>query len=216
MPYLSSLPLNPLRSGAQRLLSNPQRMHAAVEGVLPPSREGRILWRLERVGAHATLLIQSPEIPSLEHLVEQAGWPSAAGGVPRVASLDPLLTRIARGRQFEFRCRLNPVQNVPVSGGRSIRRGHRTVGHQLEWFSRRADLGTWGFRLLDPGVPTLTIVERQQLAFKHGDSTTTIDTATFEGVLEVTDVERITTHLLGGIGSGKAYGCGLLTLAARH
>ena len=40
-----------------------------------------------------------------------------------------------------------------------------------------------------------------------------ISKARFAGTLEVTDPERLRTTLTQGIGRGRAYGCGLLTLA---
>lgn len=216
MPFLSSVPLNPLRSGTQRLLANPQRMHAAVEGVLPPRPERRLLWRLDRRGPETSLLILSPEHPSLSHIVEQAGWPEAASGAPRVANLDPLLSNLAIGRQFAFRTRLNPVQNIPSPGRRGVRRGHRTLAHQLEWFVRRVESGAWGFRLLEvEDAQSVSVVEREQLQFTRAgkQSRVSISTATFEGVLEVADSAKLKESLLGGLGSAKAYGCGLLTLA---
>ena len=41
----------------------------------------------------------------------------------------------------------------------------------------------------------------------------TLVLATFEGVLEVTEPEALRRVLTHGIGRGKAYGCGLMTLA---
>ncbi len=35
----------------------------------------------------------------------------------------------------------------------------------------------------------------------------------FDGLLEVTDPARFGESLLGGIGSGKGFGCGMLSLA---
>lgn len=221
MTFLCSVPLNPLRSGAQRLLTNPQRMHAAVEGVLPPMRSGRLLWRLERNGPHATLLLLSPDPPTLDHLVEQAGWPDAPGGAPKVADVAPLLALVAIGREFEFRVRLNPVQHVPTGpDSRGERRGHRTLRHQLDWFlTRTSGMGaTWGFSVgEDPASANVTVIEREHLTFRKGgtDRPVTLDTATFQGVLAVRDAGAFRRSLLEGIGGGKAYGCGLLTLAPR-
>lgn len=218
MTYLCSVPLNPLRSGAQELVANPQRMHAAVEGVLPPQRSGRLLWRLERDRHALTLLVLSPELPTLDHLVEQAGWPGAAGGAPKVADVAPLLAQIAIGRRFAFRARLNPVQNVPREGQRAIRRGHRTLGHQLAWFTERST-GTndaWGFCVGgDAESAQVQVVERNRLRFtrERGSRDVVIETATFEGILQVTDSTRFREALRGGLGSAKAYGCGLITLS---
>jgi CRISPR system Cascade subunit CasE len=41
----------------------------------------------------------------------------------------------------------------------------------------------------------------------------TVAATLFEGVLKVTDVTKFATTLKDGIGRGKAYGCGLLSLA---
>ena len=41
----------------------------------------------------------------------------------------------------------------------------------------------------------------------------TLDGVTFEGVLEVTDAEKFREALAKGVGSGKAYGFGLLSVA---
>lgn len=230
MAYLASLPLNPLRSGTQQLLTNPQRMHAAVEGCLPPSRSGRLLWRLERRPHELELLLLSPDIPTLDHLIEQAGWPNNDAGAGRIADVTPLLSQVAVGRQFAFRAQLNPssatrhVQS-PTSGQtarldqeRAARIGHRTVASQLEWFWQRATgtSGQWGFAVgPDSESANVAIVKRGHLSFSKGRNqpAVSLDVATYEGVLTVTDRALFTDSLLNGIGKAKAYGCGLLTLA---
>ncbi len=45
------------------------------------------------------------------------------------------------------------------------------------------------------------------------DKPMTFGAATFEGVLEVTDAEKFRESLKQGIGTGKAYGFGLLSVA---
>ncbi|MCC7366301.1 MAG: type I-E CRISPR-associated protein Cas6/Cse3/CasE [Dehalococcoidia bacterium] len=45
------------------------------------------------------------------------------------------------------------------------------------------------------------------------DRRMTLGTALFEGVLEVTDGDRLRAAIAEGIGPGKAFGCGLLSLA---
>lgn len=52
---------------------------------------------------------------------------------------------------------------------------------------------------------------------RRSDGTTrrvTLQTAQFDGVLEVGDASALRRALTEGIGAGKGYGCGLLTLAA--
>ncbi|MGY4100756.1 type I-E CRISPR-associated protein Cas6/Cse3/CasE [Nocardia sp. R16R-3T] len=128
-----------------------------------------------------------------------------------------------------------------ASGGRrSFRIGHRTAAAQLGWFLGRTE--KWGFRIPaapdlsasaidDPHLvagteqtavaPDIRIVTRNRLTFGKKDHTrqrssghpVTLHPVTFEGRLEVSDPDRLTTALLDGVGPAKAYGCGLLTLA---
>ncbi|MRH93418.1 type I-E CRISPR-associated protein Cas6/Cse3/CasE [Nocardia sp. SYP-A9097] len=120
---------------------------------------------------------------------------------------------------------------------RSFRIGHRTAAAQLGWFLERTQ--RWGFQIPDARMDTpaaglqqhedavqvpgseVRVIARNRHSFGKGDTeararddkSVVVHTATFEGQLEVTEVELFTQHLLQGIGPSKAYGCGLLTLA---
>jgi CRISPR system Cascade subunit CasE len=63
----------------------------------------------------------------------------------------------------------------------------------------------------------LAVTERRANRFeRHSDGQSrqvTLSTARFDGVLEITDVDALRHALCRGVGRGKAYGCGLLTLA---
>ncbi len=129
MPYLSRIWLNPLRRGAQRLLTDPHVVHAAVLGSLPqqPVQE-RTLWRLEPEAHRAALLVLTHSRPSWEHVVEQAGWPGSDDPQALVSDYAPLLARIVTGREFAFRLRANTVSSTKtpaaprhVSGSGSLR-----------------------------------------------------------------------------------------------
>jgi CRISPR system Cascade subunit CasE len=208
-------------------------MHAAVLGgiAVQPVTE-RVLWRLEQASHAWDLLVLTQSKPSWEHLVEQAGWPGADGGAARIASYDPLLALVMKGRQFRFRVRANPTSaktrpDSPTphqasvieetSGHRGFRVGHRTASHQLEWFAARASDGAerWGFTVGSRANPRVAITERERLSFRRRPSAplVTLETATFEGLLEVTDPDRFVEVITGGLGGAKAYGCGLLTIA---
>jgi len=126
-----------------------------------------------------------------------------------------------------------------AGGRRSFRIGHRTVETQLGWFLSRTE--KWGFKIPevhgDPPAPgmdehevvhadgqpmasNVRITARNRVAFGKGvkgrgksAGSVTLHAITFEGRLEVADIERFATSLLSGIGPAKAYGCGLMTLA---
>ncbi|MGK5530155.1 type I-E CRISPR-associated protein Cas6/Cse3/CasE [Streptomyces sp. URMC 129] len=114
---------------------------------------------------------------------------------------------------------------------RSFRLGHRTAAAQLGWFLGRT--AKWGFEVpearMDRAAPGLEgrdggagpspvevrITARHRRAFRKAGLArpVVLQTVTFEGRLRIVDVARFRQALLGGIGPGKAYGCGLLTLA---
>jgi CRISPR system Cascade subunit CasE len=232
MSYLSRIWLNPLRTRTQQFLRDPRALHAAVLGGLSrqPVTE-RVLWRIEADGPHRIgVLVLTESRPSWEHLVEQAGWPNAEDPQSLVRSYRPLLDQVHRGRQFALRVVANPTSSTKkpdkatpeqakrLAGERprGVRVAHRTASQQLRWFIDRVE--TWGFTLLDGEYgPAARLSARQRLVVRKrsegGINTVTLDTATFDALVEVADPERASRSLLSGVGPGKAYGLGLITLA---
>ncbi|WP_016906473.1 type I-E CRISPR-associated protein Cas6/Cse3/CasE [Streptomyces xiaopingdaonensis] len=206
-----------------------------------PADRPRILWRLDhRTRTDVQLYVVSPDRPDLTHLVEQAGWPAltepdAPGWESR--HYRPFLGRLAKGDHWAFRLTANPVHSIRRQEGEPTKRtAHVTARHQLGWLLGQQ--ARHGFELL-PGVApdaedplhryAATVHGRRDLAFrKRPDDPTprtnpkdggrrggavTLVTVAFSGRLEVTDPDALRNALTQGIGRGKAYGCGLLTLA---
>lgn len=223
MTYLSRLRLNPARRASRGVLSSRQAMHAAVlasfPGRLADRTPERVLWRLDPGEGEALLYVVSPEQPDFTHLVEQAGWPT----LPTWESRDyaPLLDRLTEGQSWQFRLTANPTRSRSVADGAPSQRfGHVTVAQQQSWLVDRAAragfelpavLGPDGEKRSEYG---LTVRDRVVDRFQRGGSTVTLSRATFEGQLVVVDPDLLRTTLTGGLGPAKAYGCGLLTLAA--
>ena len=235
MTYLSRVPINPMRRRSQWLLDNPQRMHAQVLHSLPtqPVRE-RTLWRREDVAdadgvrRRVNLLVLTATRPSWAEAVHEFGWPDTPEGEALVREYEPVLDHVQLGRELAFRVTANPsvithqptpkerAAGAPPLAGRGARLGHRSAPHQLDWFlSRAAGSGDiWGFTVGDPEEPHVRLVARERLSFQKaaGGPKVVLETATFDGVLRITDTSRFREVLLGGLGRGKAYGCGLLTV----
>ncbi|MEA5052737.1 MAG: type I-E CRISPR-associated protein Cas6/Cse3/CasE [Propionicimonas sp.] len=225
--YLTQMPLNPQRRSTHDLIVSPQRLHAAIlAGFLPGvSGRSRVLWRLDTDGPHElNLYVVSAEIPSFDALAEQAGWTSTP--VWRTAEYGPFLDRLRVGQRWVFRLVANPVRNVrdaPTGDatGSALPRGRRVPlikeADQREWLLSRSE--GLGFRVVDgaSGGANLSVTHGRRRRFdrRKEDETwlVTLQTAQFDGVLEVTDVEALQETLCRGVGSGKGYGCGLMTLA---
>jgi CRISPR system Cascade subunit CasE len=215
--HLTRFEINPQRRDARSLLASPQRLHAAILAAFPSSRpesgEGRILWRLD-AGPHDHLLyIASPLEPDLTHLAESVGRPTYGW---QTKDYRPFLDKLAPGDRWAFRLRANPIHNAAGTdkGTRGKRLPHVTAAHQTNWFLQRAQRA--GFTVADgtAGAPDLVLRDRRVVRFDRRGRTVTLTTALFEGTLIVEDAAALRTTLVSGIGPGKGYGCGLLTLAA--
>lgn len=214
--YLTRMYLNPRRRQTLRMLANPQVMHAAVESSFPPVAEvSRNLWRIDKDQAQTKLLILSQQVPSLEHMQEQAGWETERTWESR--DYGPLLARIKKGQRYRFRLTANPTHVVTGPDGTKKRLAHVSVKHQMEWLLKRSEsMGVIFPSVMEdalhvPGAPD--VMDRRTYQFKRADSRVTISKVTFEGQLEVNNAVLLEEAMVNGVGRGKAYGCGLLTLA---
>ncbi len=214
--YLSRIALNTNRKDTMTALASPQKLHAAVESSFPPSDEkaNRNIWRIDRLNNNLYLLVLSDKKPDFLHIVEQFGWPGAEQKW-ETKDYTILLERIKEGQTWQFRLRANPIHHVIANGETQTQekkqRGkiyaHVTEDQQSKWLLDRGE--RYGFML---NVDSFRVVQRDIKRFKHRNGFITLGIATYEGVLEVTDVTLFRNALINGIGRAKAYGCGLMTI----
>lgn len=205
--------INPHKRGARKLLGSPEAMHAAVlAGFAPTVDPGRVLWRIDDHRDGPPLLyVVSAVAPDLDHIEEQAGWPGQAAAETR--DYEPLIRRLVRGQIWAFRLTANPVHRGRLADGTQKIMGHVTADQQLSWLLDRQERLGLGLTS-DDGEPTTRVVGRRVLTFTRQSSRVTVSTVTYEGTGVVTDAESLRAVLTQGIGRAKAYGCGLMTLAA--
>lgn len=228
--YFSRVQLNPQRRKTREALANPQTLHAMVASSLPPDMQtsdaGRLLWRVDRDGHDVRLYVVSPHEPSFEHIIEQAGWAAAP---PQTTDYARFLSRLTRGQEYGFRVTLNPVKQQRVPGARGKRLPLCREEEQIEWLSTRSQ--TWGFAIPDlapsldtiaddsaaapqPAVKIVGVADRTFAKGRSGNrQQVTQRHVTFVGRLEIEDAQQMRHFLTHGMGRGKAYGCGLMTLA---
>lgn len=223
--FLSRLKLNPRNHQTLRDLGNCQDLHRTLLKGFPQtdSESARqhfgLLYRTEHDGrGGAMLLVQSLVDPDWSQLPEMYLLEPAAS-----KSIVALYARLHAGQQLVFRLRANPTKRLPLLIENRIgrERGKRVEifgeENQLEWLARKA--GKHGFRLLTARVNPNVVNARANTEGKvigwrgRSGPPMKFGSALFEGELEIADAEAFKRTLSEGIGSGKAYGFGLLSVA---
>jgi CRISPR system Cascade subunit CasE len=213
--YLSRLTLNPRTRRVQREIAAPYQMHRSLMNGFPDDlAEGdeRVLFRLEshpRTG-DLTLLVQSLTLPDWSWLAE----PGARGYLlpadvpnPAVKSFD---LDLSSGQVLAFRLRANPTARRRLPDGTRKRVGLYREEEQIAWLERKAELG--GFRVRSVRTSNQHIVDGRLKRDKEAHKLRLLSVQ-FDGLLQVTDPDRLRETVQRGVGSGKGMGFGLLSLA---
>lgn len=198
--YLSRLRINWRHRLAQRDLSYRDELHRTVLSAFPermPSEE-RVLYRLELHPdrPYATLLVQSQTLPIWDQS-KRLSKPRYLFQSPELRCIQP---QFQEGMRLPFR----------LQGNSTVKRlGKRCPiydeGGQMGWLQRKGQ--QHGFDV-DPLY--VRIVELDKLYGKRRQQTWHV--VQFDGILQVVEPEIFASALREGIGSAKAFGCGLLSV----
>jgi len=241
MIYLSRLLLDPLRRPVRRDLADCHQLHRTLLRAFPkapagaPAREHvGLLYRTEPYERHPRLirvLVQSAVEPDWSDLPPDYLGPSPDERPnPALRTVDEAYGRISAGMQLTFRLRANPTKRISTNNTEQDARWRgkrielRREDEQLDWLGRKGIDG--GFRLLNVSTsPDIRDVHAANLEKVRGRRPSRDGAATmplrfgavlFEGYLEVIDADAFRITLRNGIGSGKAFGFGLLSVATRQ
>lgn len=203
--YLSQLLVNSQKPFVLCELGNAHKFHQRIMQAFPdeesrdrPREDWHILFRQEPDSD--VVLVQSAIEPNWSNLPD--GY-LAKPSEPKPFYLSEKV--LSAGSVFQFRLRANPSKRDSKT--------KKTVGFyhrhdQLAWLERQAD--RCGFRLLSAdAIPSPNVFGIKE----KGKPPIRIATALFQGVLEVTAPEPFISTVQHGLGRGKSYGCGLLSLA---
>lgn len=170
------------------LLQDPHALHAVVRGM---GNGGRYLYRLESVRGAPALLVQTPAHPDLTAVPE---------GTLRLVGVKRLEAELLRqGVPYRFLLRANLVERG--EDGARVLPLEEAVGRAKRAVSG-AEVRVLEARRLSP----LKVRRPEGKPFS-------LDVVEIRGVLEVQDLEAFLGVLARGVGRGKAYGLGLLSLA---
>lgn len=201
--YLSQMILNTRSHSVWRDHRTLYETHRTVMSAFrdPLPGDERVLFRREDTrGAPAIrLLVQSVYPPDWSALADRpAGYfvqePATKWVELAVQARQPLV----------FRLLANPT----------VKRDGRRLGlfgeeEQMAWLTRKGEPGGFAVRAEDVRITDLGFV-RHRTARGHLASLYAVQ---FDGVLRVTDPDRLVMAILNGIGPGKSMGMGLLSVA---
>ncbi len=202
--YLTRLHLDPCSRKTILALNNFNFFHGAIER----SRVGeksRILWRIDSVNGQYYLLILSQERLETKRLEQQFGFLDEPA---QAKEYDLIFTYLLPGSKWRFRLCANPTRSVS-NGSRGKITAHVSQFYELDWLKQKGL--AHGFSI-DEEVTQVTGSRWVNFKKKTKDEVS-IKQVAFEGVLTVEDPDVFRQALCDGVGRGKAYGMGLLTIA---
>jgi len=213
--YLSRLILNPHNRRVQKEIADRYELHRSIMSAFPDdlgADEDRVLFRVEQSagGWHLTLLVQSWTRPDWSWLPEPGGRSYLLPDDQPNPALKRFSLNLAAGQTLAFRLCANPTARRRCSDGERRRVGLYREAEQIDWLEGKAERG--GFDLVAVRTSGETTVGGT--VYRNGNKLQlTLLSVQFDGLLTVTQPAEVKKTVRDGIGSGKAFGFGLLSLA---
>ncbi|WP_327713734.1 type I-E CRISPR-associated protein Cas6/Cse3/CasE (plasmid) [Streptomyces sp. NBC_00464] len=205
---LARIRLNPHHRAVQRDIHDADQMHKTLMRMVPDHlgdharQQTGLLYRLDTDDDGHTLLVQAA------HPLNTAGLPHGYGNAD-TRELAPMFQALHDGLGVRYRIVVNPIKRERLSLDRKNERG-RTLplsGPDADqWWQRRATASGLQLHTLTPH----TIAPARSRTAKPGMRHSLIR---YDGTATITDTHALTNAVLTGIGRGKSYGAGLLSLA---
>lgn len=208
--WLSLLHLNTSNPTVRRDLGNAVNLHRRLMRLFPdnlgdnPRHNLGILFRLEDTPRGPRVLLQSQQSPNHHTLPNDYG-------TCQTKPLTPLLDALQPGHAVHYRLTANAIRKP----GKTTRQARNlspvmplTGPDAEQWWHRQAESA--GLELTTvhatPLDPARGKKHPSQPDIRH-------DRTLFDGTATITNPDQLRQRLTHGIGRGKPYGCGLLTIA---
>jgi len=204
--WLSRIALNPMSGRAIRLAGDLEQLHATLYALFSNAERGRVLFRIDNPNGFPVVIIQSASEPHWNDLKLE---PTDLIAVPESKPFDfsPLT-----GAEYAFRLLARPTHRLATGkeNPNGKRRDLRTDEERLNWLRRKSESS--GFKVLSCGLTILNLpaIKSGRQFRQPGGSFSAVQ---FDGILTVTDPDKLREAVANGIGTQKAYGFGLLSLA---
>lgn len=201
--YITTAELDPSKQGT------PSMFHGAVERAFGP-RQPRNLWRIDPQGDGMKITILSVSKPNMDNFMRQFG---RKGSQPVTEDYLSRISDIRDDMILQFKVTANPTYREYYGPSRPPKiLAYTDTEGQLKWLRKAGE--SHGFKILTGrvlGSGWLDFMHAPLKGKKNRDNVT-IATVRFSGTLKITDAEQFRMTLIDGIGRGKAYGAGLLTV----
>lgn len=203
--WLTRIDMNARNGAARADLGNTAGLHRRIMSLFPdhtgeePRDFYRILHRLDIDTSGPRLLVQAGTEPQLDRLPD--GY-----GTTAITDLDRLFERLALGQTVRYRILLNATKKV-AKGEQAGKRIALGAPDTITWWDTRATAN--GLQL--SGDPTLTA--SSLTGREPGGNKVTFKPWRLDGVANITNPDSVREFIVNGIGKGRAFGCGLLSVA---
>jgi len=183
----------------------------------PRNQNSGFLFRVDPLpGGRAVILVQSAVRPDWDYAFHNASYLLAAP--PQLQSFAPCFTR---GQSLRFRLAANPTRRLsrrsleadgqPVKEASIGKRVPVPNDQLFDWLARRAEPAGFSVREECTQVqPGYIYVKKKKTGTDKGQR---LRSVRYDGTLQVTDPSLLQETIIQGIGPGKAFGFGLLSLA---
>lgn len=207
--YLSKIVLELRHPSVRQALKDANDMHRNLmagfkmyDGCLTPRADLNVLYRLMETRDQIYLLVSSTIKPDAEAL-KLHGYNTDE---TMIRDLSPLHSVLVDGKYLRFELLASPCKKTGIDGSKR-RVFLEKQEERLEWLRRKGKNGGFDVTVADEISGRVDVCGRRS-------GTEIINSAVlFSGVLRITDSETFWQSYTCGIGPGKAYGLGLLTLA---
>jgi len=183
---------------------------------VPRDTEHNFLFRVEpQPAGRVVIIVQSAVKPDWDYAFHNAGHFLAAP--PQVKSFEPCF---AKGQRLRFRLVANPTRKIDTKSGPDGRRRHGkrvpVKADQLgEWLARWGEAAGFSVEndslIIQPGYVYMNNKTSTNDTARRGDEAR-LRSVRFDGFLRITDPVRFQEILVRGIGPGKGFGLGLLSV----
>jgi CRISPR system Cascade subunit CasE len=193
-------------TAVNRDLTDAVRLHQRIMSLMPDGlgdqarHQAGVLYRRETTRTGPQLLIQTNIRPIPDRL------PTGYGTVA-VRDLSPLLNALDKGSTVHYRIAANASKRLGRTADHPGKIAALRGAAAEQWWTQRAERCGLALRTLTATPMTDATGRRNsQHPIKHAITR-------FDGLAIITDPDALRTAIAEGIGRGKSYGCGLLSLA---